>query len=551
MLNSLYIENFTIIDKLEIDFSDGMNVLSGETGAGKSIVIDAIGQLSGNRSNTDLIKDNKDYFFIEGNFYIDNINTINLLKENDINLDDNQLIVSKKMNGNGNTTIKINYRTVSLSLLKIIMSNLIDIHNQFDNQLLFNEKLHIGYLDNYIGKSMANLKKEYLDIFNKYKSKEKELSNLISEEMSDEQLDFYNTQLKEIESFDFDNFDEDKLLEERKNLKDLAKNNELLNSYHSLMEARVLSNLKEAISYLDNIDNEDFKELDEKINDIYYALTDIDNEIDSYKYNLSFSKEREEEIFDTITSFNTLKRKYGNSVETILESKEELMKKIDNFSNREQYINDLNKELSSLKDNLDSLAKKIHNNRIKGKETFIKQITKELSSLYLKNVVFDIIIKEVEPNINGYDDVKFMISTNPGESLKPLKDIASGGEVSRIMMAIKVLFNNPLINQTMIFDEADTGVSGKVAFSMGNKMKELATNNQIICITHLAQVAAFYDHHYLISKSNTTSNTSVSVSKLNDEDSIKQIARLISGTKITDESLSHAKQLIEEARAKN
>lgn len=545
MIESLYIKNFTIIDELHVEFNDGMNVLSGETGAGKSIIIDAIGQLAGNRAQTSFIKEGEDKAIIEGVFSInDNKEIIDLLDELDIETEDNQLFISKTFNISGKSSIKINYRPVSNSLVKVLMSHLIDIHNQFDTQLLFNESNHVSYLDNYIGSKQDELLIAYRTEYNKYRKLLKKYDYLVQEEYDDEQIDFYKNQLKEIDAFDFTEFDEDSLIEERNKLKNIKKINESLTSFHQIMKGTVLDRFKEALYYLNSLDEySDFQELNSKINDLYYNLEDTSEAIDDYSRSINYSSEREEELMNLITTYNGLKRKYGSSVSLIMDKRDEIESKINNYNNRDNQLEELKDNISKQKDLVTNIASKIHNNRLSGIKSFTKEIENELQSLYLPNVKFVIDINEVDFNSNGIDEVTFLISTNLGETPKPMKKVASGGEMSRIMLALKTIFSKKSSNNTIIFDEADTGVSGRVAESIGSKMKLLSKNNQILCITHLAQVACFSDHHYLISKTEKDNKTSVSIKELNNEESVNELAKLISGATVTKESLDHAKKL--------
>lgn len=545
MIESLYIKNFTIIDELQVEFNNGMNVISGETGAGKSIIIDAIGQLAGNRSQTSFIKEGQEKAIIEGVFLINNNQQVfDLLDELDIEIEDDQLFVSKTFNKNGKTTVKINYRPVSSNILKTIMMYLIDIHNQFDTQLLFNETNHVNYLDTYIGPKQEELLITYRNEYSNYRKLIKKFDYLTKEEYDDEQIDFYKKQLQEIDNFNFSDFNEDTLIEERNKLKNIKKINESLNSFHQLMNRTVLDKFKEALYYLNPLDEyNDFKELSDKINDLYYNLEDVSEAIDDYAHSINYSNEREEELMNIITTYNSLKRKYGSSVDLIMKKRKEIESKINNYNNRDQALEELKASISTKKDLVMKYALKIHNNRIKGIKSFTKEIENELQSLYLPNVKFKIDINKSDFNSNGIDEVSFLISTNLGETPKPMKKVASGGEMSRIMLALKTIFSKKDANNTIIFDEADTGVSGRVAESIGNKMKQLSKNNQILCITHLAQVASFSDHHYLIAKNEDNNKTTVSIKKLNETESINELAKLISGATISKESLDHAKKL--------
>lgn len=546
MLESIYIENFAIIDRLEVNFHDQMTVLTGETGAGKSIIIDAIGQLMGNRSQTSFIKTGSNESFIEGVFTInDNSMVLNKLKEYRIEYDD-KLVVSKSFNRDNKTIIKINYRNVSKVVLQSIMSELIDIHSQFETHSLFDVNNHIIILDNYIGNSLHELKQKYEQVYHQYKSLLHNYQKTVAEELSDEQLEYYQSQLEEINSIELDTIDEDQLEQEKKQLLEYEKTSEKITNYRQYMNGNqgVLSLLNNAINELEPLSQQiGYQTAYEKIYDLYYNLIDLDDEIITQFHSSDFDEYRLNEIQDILFKLNRLKRKHGQSVEAILAAKTELENKIAAFNNRETYIEDLKKQLDTVLAQLDILANQITALRKKKALEFTENVMKQLRSLYLEKVVFKVMFEKKELQKNGQDAISFLISTNLGQSLKPLNKIASGGELSRIMLAIKILSLNSSAVETIIFDEADTGVSGKVAEAIGAKMKLIAKKRQVLCITHLAQVAAFAKNHYLIEKTSEDNNTKVQLWELDENDSINEIAKLISGKEISKESIEHAKKL--------
>lgn len=546
MLESIYIENFAIIDQLEVNFDEQMTVLTGETGAGKSIIIDAIGQLIGNRSQTSLIKSDCNEAFIEGVFSInDDSPVFDILKGYRIKYED-KLIISKSFNRDNKTSIKINYRNVSATALKAIMKELVDIHSQFENHNLFDSNNHLNILDDYIGKQILSLKNEYHDIYQKYIETKRLYQKTVEEELSDEQLEYYQNQLTEINSIDLLNIDEDNLEKEKKALLDFEKTSEKISNYRKYMDANqgALGLLNNALNELEFLnDQENYHLIYEKMYDLYYNLIDLDDAILSEYNNSDFDEYRLNEIQEILFKLNRLKRKYGQSVPAILEAKKDIENKIESFVNRERYIESLKNEL----DNYYLLAKQkadeISNIRKQKANEFTKKIMLELKSLYLEKVVFAVDFKKVELQKNGQDTITFMISTNTNQTLQPLNKIASGGEMSRIMLAIKILSLSSSALETIIFDEADTGVSGKVAESIGAKMQLIGKNHQVLCITHLAQVACFANHHYLIEKNNTNNETKVTIRALSKDESIYEIAKLISGKEVSQESIEHAKKL--------
>ncbi|WP_297668684.1 DNA repair protein RecN [Thomasclavelia sp.] len=546
MLESIYIENFAIIDQLQIDFHDQMTVLTGETGAGKSIIIDAIGQLCGNRSQTNFIKSEADEAFIEGVFSIkDNSTVLDKLKEYRIDYDD-KLIVSKSFNRNNKTTIKINYRNVSTMALKSIMKELVDIHSQFETHTLFDSNNHINILDDYIGKPLVLLKQKYKEIYQKYIDINKTYQKTIEEELSDEQLEYYQSQLSEINSLNLTEIDEEKLEAEKKRLLNFEKTNEKINNYRQYMEGNqgVISTLNNALNELETLNQQaNYHQIFEQMYDLYYNLIDLNDAVLDEYNQTDFDEFRLNEIQETLFKLNRLKRKYGQSINTILDEKKVIEEKILSFTNRETYINELKSKLDSISAEVNQCAEKITTLRKQKALEFTNEVMEQLKSLYLEKVIFEINIQKGTLQKNGQDIITFLVSTNSGQTLQPLNKIASGGEMSRIMLAIKTLSLASSSLETIIFDEADTGVSGKVAESIGAKMKLIAKNYQVLCISHLAQVASFANYHYLIEKTSSDNNTTVRVSELNEEKSILEIAKLISGKNISKESIDHAKKL--------
>lgn len=546
MLESIYIENFAIIDRLEVDFHNHMTVLTGETGAGKSIIIDAIGQLMGNRSQSSFIKADCDECFIEGVFTIGAKSPVlNKLKEYRIDYED-KLVVSKSFNRDNKSIIKINYRNVSKMVLQSIMADLIDIHSQFETHSLFDAENHLIILDEFINQPLKKLFQTYSLAYRTYREINRDYQKALNEELSDEQLEFYQAQLAEINSLDLEELDEDELEREKKLLQSYEKTNEQISKYRQYMngDRGALATLSNALSELEELnDNPQYQNTYERMYDLYYNLIDLDDEIINEFNSTNFDEYRLNEIQEVFFKLNRLKRKYGQSIEAIKEAKEDLEMKVAAFNNREAYLNDLKKQLDISYQETKSIAEQITRLRQSKAKEFTELVTKELKSLYLDKVVFKVDFKLVDFQKNGQDNVEFLISTNAGQTLKPLNKVASGGEMSRIMLAIKILSLSSSSVETIIFDEADTGVSGKVAESIGAKMKYISKQHQVLCITHLAQVAAFAKNHYLIQKSSNDNYTNVKIKELSYDQSINEIAKLISGKEVSQESINHAKKL--------
>ena len=545
MIESLYIENFAIIDQVQIDFQSGMTVLTGETGAGKSIIIDAIGQLIGQRSQTSFVKNGADYAFIEGVFS-SNKEIDKILLDNNFPIDEH-LVISKKINRDGKSAIKINYRNSSQLLLKKIMSQIVDIHSQFETHQLFNESYHLKLLDNFIGNELTDLKKEYLTLYQTYKNLNQKYLSLTKEELTDEQLDFYLAQLEEIEELDLENFDEEEFLKERNNLLNYEKNSQHIKNYKALMDSSkgIMDLFKQSLNELSYLEIDDIKHNYDQLYDLYYTVDGINQDIYDQFSQSYFSEEHYNEVQETFFKLNKLKRKYGQTIDAIIDFKNSLIEKIELFKNRDQMIENINLKLKETENQLIYYAKKISILRKNKALELEKEVKYILNQMYLQQVQFKFDFQINDFNDNGIDNVKIVVSTNSGQPLQPLQKIASGGELSRIMLAIKAVSQNSKDGGTIIFDEADTGVSGKVAESIGHVIKKISKKQQVICITHLAQVACFANNHLFIEKEQMDNTSKVHVRLLNEKESVYELAKMISGKEITQQSIDHAKKLKE------
>lgn len=547
MLRSLYISSFVIIDKIQIDFFDGMSVLTGETGAGKSIIIDAIGQLCGNRSSNTLVKKHCSKAVIEGIFDVVVTDELqSLCEELNIDFDDN-IVITKEIYDNGKSNIKINYRNSTNHALKMLSPFLMDIHSQFETQKIFEEKNHLVLLDEYASKSLTHIQSLYNDAYHHYKESLKLLNQTVNEDMSDEHLEYLTSQLEEIENYLYTDEEVDEMENELKVLKDYEKINEKITSFDSIMSSSngVLIQFKEALRTISSLINyEAFNNSYEKLYDLSFAVKEeVENVMDTYR-SFDFDEYRFNELSDILFNVNRLKRKYGFSMKRIAEYKDEISESIERIQNREQYIDDLQIQVDKQKKECMKLAKEMHNIRETVANDFEKDIMNELKTLYLDKAVFKVAFNETELTAHGIDKVQFKVSLNSGQDLSLLNESASGGEISRIMLAIKTIIFSYNMIDTIIFDEVDTGVSGKVASGIGEKMKKLAKNKQVICITHLPQVASLADYHYQIEKSSSDDSTVTSMKLLTQDERVEEIAKMLSGETITKEAIENAKQLL-------
>ena len=545
MLKNLYIKSFVLIDEVNIDFYHGMNVLTGETGSGKSIIIDAIGQLSGDRSNVSFIKHGANKAIIEGIFDNPNSKLLSqICNENHIE-EDESFWIQKVIYDTGKSSIKINDTTVTNRTLRLIVPMLIDIHSQFDTGRSFEVNNHIHLLDQYA--SNVLLLDEYQENYNEYVHLKHKLDTALKEELSDEQLEYIESQIKEIDDYYYTDQEVDEFNDELKVLENYEKLNEKIKEFDQLMsnEQGVISLLKQSTDILDSINNVDlFTESNEKLTDYYYSINDIySNIIRSFK-SLSFDEYRYNELSEILFNVNKLKRKYGMNMDRVLETKAVLEQKVELIKNRDQYISDLKDEINKYHLICDDIATKLSTIRKDKANEFENNITNDLVNLYLENASIKIDIKEVELNKYGKDQVVFTVSMNKGQDYTPLNESASGGEIARLMLVIKTLIADKTNVDTIVFDEIDTGVSGKVASSIGKYMSQLSKKLQLICITHLPQVAVHADYHYLITKNDNEHETISTINLLNDDNRIIEIAKMLSNENVTEEAINNAKILL-------
>lgn len=535
MITTLHIKNIGIIDDLSIELGEGFNVLTGETGAGKTLIIDAINIISGGRFSKEMIRKGESYSFVEVNLYLPN-NPRSI---------ENNIIVSREIHLNGKNSCKINGRLVTLTELKEFMSNIIDIHGQNDNQKILNSKFHIKYLDNFIGEELINIKKQYKELYKKRIEVKKELKdNLGDDKEKQRKLDLLKYQFDEIDLAKLKENEEEELEEKRKLFMNSEKIGKSLNSADLALGEGAIDKINEAIRAIEKISDID-KVYEEKLTElksIYYEVQELSRDISSLNSEMYFDENERNETEERLDLINSLKRKYGNSIIEILEYKNNIEQEIERINNLDEYNAKLKEKIKTLEKEMQALATKMHNIRVNIAQKLNENINKELKDLEMPNAKFYVEIKETEFNKNGIDEIEFFISTNIGEDSKPLAKIASGGEMSRIMLAIKTVLANTDSTPILIFDEIDTGISGKAAKSVGEKLKIIGNSHQVLCITHQPSIAAKGDQNFYISKVSEEGRTYTKVKKLNEEEIIKEIARIANG-EITDIALKHAIEL--------
>ena len=537
MINTLHIKNIGIIDDLSVDLNNGFNILTGETGAGKTLIIDSLSILAGGRFSKEMIRKGEKYSFVEMS-----------LELNNTDFEDSTVIVSREINENGKNMCKINGRMVTVSELKNFMRNIIDIHGQHDNQSLLETNTHIKLLDKFAGKDLFELKKTYIEKFNEYNKIKFELArNYGDDKEKQRKLDLLRYQEKEIEDAKLKVNEEEDLENKRKVIMNSEKIQENLNQADIQISENSIDSLNVAIRSLEKIEDldEKYKKISENLKSIYYDLKEISIDVCNLKDENEFDEDNRNEIENRLDLIYSLKRKYGNDISEILKYKENITKEIFDIENLEEYTNKLKKDLEKIKTEMLELSNKMHIIRSKFAEELNKNINYELQDLEMKNAKFKVNIEFIEKedfNENGLDKVEFLISTNVGEDYKELTKIASGGEMSRIMLAIKTVLADVDDVPILVFDEIGTGISGIAANSVGNKMKKISEKHQVICITHLATIAAKGDFNYYISKNVKNEKTKTTIKLLNEEEIIKEIARISSGN-ITEISIKHAREL--------
>ena len=538
MISSLHIRNIGIIEDLSIDFNKGLNVLTGETGAGKTLIIDSLQIISGGRFSKEMIRKGESNSFVELCLYC---------PENEKAIEGN-IIVSREINVNGKNMCKINGRMVTVNELKDFMKQFIEIHGQNDNQNLLDSKLHLKYLDGFIGTEILGEDKEtYRTLYNRYLEIKEELKqNYGDDKERQRKLDLLKYQTEEIEQAKLKENEEEGLEEKRKLFLNSEKIVENLTEADSVLSENTIDSLSMAIRALEKIEGIDkkYEKVSNSLKSSYYELQEIARDISGYKEDVYFDEEERNHIEERLDTIYSLKRKYGNSIQEILEYSKQIQEEIEHIENLEEYNNKLKIELKKIEKEMNILGKKMSTVRTEYAEKLSKSINKELVDLEMKNAKINVKVdyKEEEFFKTGKDIVKFYIITNLGEDEKELSKIASGGEMSRTMLAIKKVLADTDKIPILVFDEIDTGISGKAANSVASKLKAIAKKHQVMCISHLPNIAAVADYNYFISKNVKEERTKTQIKLLKENEVIEEIARISSG-EINEVTLQYAYEL--------
>lgn len=545
MLKSLFISSFVIIDQTTVDFDEGMTALTGETGAGKSIIINALEQLCGARASSSLVRKGSKKAVIEGVFDM-NDSIQKILDELNIDGDDD-LIITKEILDNGRSTIKINYRTVTNSALKQVAPYLLDIHSQYQTQEIFNVKNHLKILQSFMNHQDDSLLSEYHKHYFEYKKISQKIKKLEQEDLSDERIEYYQKQYDELKDFEYTDEIIDQLEEELRMMKNYESMHKYMTDFNGAMSDKqgALNQINDALSALGHMnDTESFSALYDEFYNQYYSMQDIVDRIETAFDSIDFDEYRFNELQEELFTIHRLQRKYGYSVDDIYQAQTELKEKLDSALNREDVLADLNKQKDQAYHEAYQIASKLTSLREEQGLIFVDALEKELKDLYLPDAKLKVDIKECSLSDTGKDDITFMVSMNKGQAFTPLNETASGGEISRLMLAIKTITMNQNQMNTLVFDEIDTGVSGKVADAIGLKMHSISLNNQVLCITHLPQVAIHADHHYAIKKLSHDEETYSTLAVLSEDERIEEIAKMLSGDVVTAEAIDNAKRLL-------
>ena len=528
MILELYMKNCALVEELRLNIDKNLNILTGETGSGKSIIIDALGLCLGDKYDRSFLRKGTDKGLVEAVFFSDNRYLKKILEENDISMEnDNLLVITRLIYSDGKSTARVNGRTVKVSLLKEIASTLIDIHGQHQNQALFNKDTHLKFLDLFGENELEEFKIAYKKVYHKYSEVKKAL-NCLTENKDEMQIqreiDLLRFQINEIEAANLNKNEYEDLLKQREVYRNSEKIYNNLNSSYSKLhngEYNVIDLIGLASKELNDISKYDsvLSEYSDTVERIMYELQDISGEIRNYKDNIDFEPYELEQIELRIDEINNLRRKYGDSIDDIFEYYGKIKDRLDEILNRDERVEQLRSKLMNIEEDLKIKASKLTKARI-----------------------------EVATTLDGVDDIEFMISFNLGEDIKPIYKVASGGEMSRFMLAFKTILADIDDIDTLVFDEIDTGISGIAAQIVGEKLSDIAKKKQIICITHLPQIAANADTHYCIEKDTSNNRTFTNVSKLNESQRKNEIARLIAGNNITEKTIEHASEIIELAK---
>ena len=554
MLASLHVKNLALIDEEEIIFSKGLNILSGETGAGKSIILGALHLSLGDKASKDFLRDSDSEAFVEAVYLVNDEKTKEALRDLGVEPYDDEVIMSRKIT-ESRSVAKINGEQVPAAKMKEVGDILLDIYGQKEHQSLLNTHKHMEFLDEFAKNQIGDLKFQVAESYKNYRALVQELEDAKKSDISKErEIVLLDHEINEIESANLKSGEDEELEDEYRRLSNFSKTMEYFQRAHEAMtgDGGASYALSSAISDLRHIESIDEKAADllSMLNDADSIISDFNRELSSYMADTSFDAARFNEVEVRLNEINRLKDKYGPSIEIILEELAARQEKKAKFESFDEYLSELKKKLDDATSELEALSGKLSDIRHKAAKELAVKMQAAMSDLNFLNCEFDMeLIRLDKYTDNGVDDGQFMISTNPGEPLRPLKDIASGGEMSRIMLAIKTVLASDGGIDTLIFDEIDAGISGRTAQAVSEKLSTVASNHQVICITHLPQIAAMADTHFLIEKSVANGHTISGIKKLLGDETVDELARMLGGSAITEAVMTNAKEMKDMARS--
>lgn len=555
MITELSIRNFAIIDDISITFHDGITVLTGETGAGKSIIIDAVQLIAGERGSVEYVRHGADKAEITALFSIesDHQRVHSLAKKYDIDMDEGMLILERTITKQGKSICRVNHKLVTLTILREFGQQVVNIHSQHDTIQLMDRTTHLPLLDTYYQEKITTLKTSYTELYNTYIEVKHKLDNLnYSEQETAHRIDLLKFQINELEQANLQEKELERLTEERNYLQNFEKIYRVINEAYFALYGD-----QKGLEWLDvaQASLQDGKEWDpfiekqaEALTNAYYQVEDVHFALRDFADNLHFDETRLNEIEARLDELHRLSKKYGSTVSEMMSYQAKITKELDDIENKDNRISELEKEMDESKEAARKVALDLHFLRKEAAKKLEAEIKTELADLYLENASFEVYFSPVETNTmnkDGVDYITFQLSTNLGEPLKDMNKVASGGELSRVMLALKKVFAKHDHISTVVFDEIDTGVSGRVAQAIAEKMYQISESTQVLCITHLPQVAAMSDQHLLIKKIENKERTTTSIKELTSKTKISELGKMITGTKLTDTAMEHAEELLE------
>ena len=554
MLVSLHVKNLALIEEAEVEFGPGLNILSGETGAGKSIIIGSINLALGEKVSKEMLRENAEYALVELIFKVENPQQQKLLEEMDIFPEDGEIIMSRKITATRSVG-KINSETVSASCMKAVAALLIDIHGQHEHQSLLHKKKHLEILDEYAKEELKEKKETLKACYQEYQKILEEKKQAVTDDVQRErELSFLEYEINEIQEAHLVVGEDETLESSYRKMTNSRKIMEAANVAHNLTggDGSATEQIGRALRELTSVAEYDseLEQIAEQIGEIDSLLNDFNRELAAYISNGEFDEETFFETEKRLDEVNHLKDKFGGSIEAVLKAQEEKEQRYQQLKDYEHYLEELAKREEKAEYALQKSCKEVSDIRKRYAEKLTKLVQDALVDLNFLDVTFTMAFQNT-PNYtaNGTDDAEFLISTNPGEPVKPLGKVASGGELSRIMLAIKTVLAESDQIETLIFDEIDSGISGRTAQMVAEKMNVIGKNHQVICITHLPQIAAMADQHFLISKNVVNQSTISNISRLKEKETIEELARMLGGVKVTDKVLESAKEMKELAKS--